>query len=234
MKIFALADLHLSLAKPKPMDVFGPAWTNHHLRIAENWQRLVTPEDLVLVCGDISWAMHLEEAEKDLNFLTELPGKKVLIRGNHDYWWKSISKVRSKLPEGIAALQNDYIAFGDIAVCGTRGWSIPNGQLSEEDKAIYLREILRAELSLNKAEKDGFQKKIFMLHFPPFLNGLLDPGFKELFANYGVHWCVYGHMHGNDHRFAVEGSLDGVQYVFVAADFTGFAPVELLEMNRLP
>lgn len=231
MKIFALADVHLSFFNSKPMDVFGPEWRNHHLLIAEKWRQLVAPKDWVLICGDISWAMHLPEAEEDLKFIAQLPGKKVLIRGNHDYWWKSISKVRNALPEGIQAIQNDYVPLGDIAVCGTRGWIVPNNQMSEADEKIYSREIIRTEISLSKAEKDGFKDKIFMLHFPPFQNKLLDPGFKRLFSSYGVRWCVYGHMHGSDHRFAVEGMIDGVSYTFAAADFTGFSPVEILEIE---
>jgi len=232
MKIFAIADLHLSLAKPKPMDIFGPAWSDHHLRIARRWRELVGEEDWVLICGDISWAMQLEEAREDLSFIAGLPGRKVLIRGNHDYWWKSISKVRNALPQGMAAIQNDYIAVGDTAVCGTRGWNLPGGNLTQEDEKIYQREIIRAEISLSKAEKDGYKEKIFMLHFPPFLNGVLDEGFKRLFNDYEVRWCVYGHMHGSDHKYAVEGIFDGVKYIFAAADFTDFAPVEIVQVNK--
>lgn len=231
MKIFALADLHLSLSQNKPMDIFGPAWTEHHLRIAENWVRLVGPQDWVLVCGDISWAMDLAEATRDLEYIAGLPGKKVLIRGNHDYWWKSISKVRSNLPQGMFAIQNDFVAVQGIAICGTRGWSVAGDEMAEEDQKIYRREILRAEMSLEQAEQAGYREKIFMLHYPPFLNGTLDSEFKRLFAEFGVRWCVYGHMHGSDHRFAVEGLVDGVNYIFAAADFTGFAPVEILEVT---
>lgn len=232
MKVFALADLHLSFSKSKPMDIFGPEWAGHHNRIEDNWKRLVSPDDWVLVCGDISWAMHLKEVQADLDFIGGLPGTKVLIRGNHDYWWKSISKIRKQLPEGIVAIQNDYAGFGEIAVCGTRGWNVPNGQLTDDDNKIYLREIVRAEISLSKAERDGYTKKIFMMHFPPFLNRNLDPNFERLFARYEVGWCVYGHMHGSDHRFAVEGTINGVQYFFTAADFTGFSPVEIMEVNK--
>lgn len=234
MKIFALADLHLSLSQHKPMDIFGPAWAEHHLRIAENWRRMVRPQDWVLVCGDISWAMDLEGVTQDLEYIGDLPGKKVLIRGNHDYWWKSISKVREALPQGIVAIQNDFIAVNDLAVCGTRGWTVPGGPvelMAEDDQKIYRRELLRAEMSLAKAEKAGYKEKIFMLHFPPFMNGSLDGEFKTLFADFGVRWCVYGHMHGSDHRFAVEGMIDGVRYIFVAADYTGFAPVEILALS---
>lgn len=227
MRIFALADLHLSFSSSKPMDVFGPAWKNHHFQIEKNWTALVAPEDLVLVCGDISWAMQMGEVSQDLDFIARLPGKKVLIRGNHDYWWKSISKVRAKLPDGVFALQNDYFPVEGIAVCGTRGWTLPGGNQSAEDDKIYARELVRAELSLRSAEADGYDKKIFMLHFPPFNNGRLDPEFYRLFTQYGVFVCIYGHMHGSDHRFAVEGEIGGVRYVFAAVDYTGFSPVEI-------
>lgn len=227
MRIFALADLHLSFSNDKPMDIFGPEWTEHHHQIEENWTSLVCHDDWVLVCGDISWAMYLEEAKKDLDFISRLPGKKVLIRGNHDYWWKSISRVRQVLPEGLFALQNDFIPIEEVAVCGTRGWTVPNGQLAEEDEKVYSRELIRGELSLSKAHCAGYSKKIFMLHFPPFADGKLDPGFKDLFSRYGVSLCVYGHMHGSDHKFAVEGTIEGVKYVFTAADFTHFSPVEI-------
>lgn len=232
MKIFALADLHLSFSKAKPMDIFGPAWYDHHLKIAENWKNVVCEEDWVLICGDISWAMHLEEAGEDLQFIAGLPGNKVLIRGNHDYWWKGISKVRKFLPQGITAIQNDYAAVGHLAVCGTRGWNLPSKQTPEEDEKIYQREIIRAEISLSNAEKDGFREKIFMMHFPPFLNGELDAGFARLFAKYNVGWCVYGHMHGSDHKYAVEGVIEGVRYIFAAADFTDFSPVEIVAVNK--
>ena len=227
MRIFALADLHLSFSKSKPMDIFGPAWENHHVKIERSWRALVSEEDWVLVCGDISWAMQVEEAREDLDFISRLPGKKILIRGNHDYWWKSISKVREKLPAGMVALQNDYFVLENMAVCGTRGWTLPNGNFTEEDLKIYSREIIRAGLSLQKAEAGGHREKIFMLHYPPFVNGRLDPEFGRLFSQYGVFLCVYGHMHGSDHRFAVEGEIDGVKFVFAAADYTGFSPVEI-------
>ncbi len=233
MKIFALADLHLSLSQHKPMDIFGPVWVEHHLRIAENWQQLAGPQDWILVCGDISWAMDLSGAAKDLEFIARLPGNKVLIRGNHDYWWKSISQVRERLPQGIVAIQNDFVAVNGLAVCGTRGWTVPGeseSQMAEDDQKIYRRELIRAEMSLTKAEKAGYKEKIFMLHFPPFMNGILDGGFRSLFADFGVRVCVYGHMHGSDHRFAVEGMIDGVRYIFVAADYTDFTPVEILEL----
>lgn len=227
MAVFALGDMHLSLAEPKPMDIFGEEWKSHHLKIADKWRQRVKNNDWVLICGDISWAMRLEDALLDIRFISELPGRKVLIRGNHDYWWKSISKVRSILPPGMYALQNDYLAIGEVAVCGTRGWVLPNGKLSPEDEKIYKRELIRAEMSLRKAEVAGYSEKVFMLHFPPFNNGKLDPGYRKLFKAYGVLWCVYGHLHGSDHRLAVEGNIDGIEYKFVACDYTNFAPVEI-------
>ena len=227
MKIFAVADTHLSLADPKPMDIFGSRWENHCYKLAENWRERVTPEDWVLICGDISWAMHLEDARPDLEFLGKLTGQKIIVRGNHDYWWKSISKVRAELPAGMYALQNDFISLGDIAVCGTRGWTMPNGQMTPEDEKVYRREILRAKMSFEKASRAGFTKMIFMMHYPPFNNGRLDTEFGELFKEYSPAACVYGHLHGHDHRHAFEGTINGTRFHFVSVDFTGFSPLEI-------
>ncbi|KUK10654.1 MAG: Putative phosphohydrolase [Clostridia bacterium 41_269] len=212
------------------MDIFGVQWADHHVKIEENWRRTVGENDWVLICGDISWAMDLEKAFLDLEFIARLPGKKILIRGNHDYWWKGISKLRKILPQGMFAIQNDFIPIEGIAVCGSRGWLLPNSNnYLPEDKKIYNRELLRAEMSLKKADGEGFREKLFMMHFPPFNNGRLDAGYRELFNKYKVKWCVYGHLHGADHRFAVEGNIDGIEYKFVACDYTDFTPVKILD-----
>ncbi|NLO89497.1 MAG: serine/threonine protein phosphatase [Clostridia bacterium] len=230
MGVFAIADLHLSLGEPKPMDIFGAHWENHHKKIEKNWRRNVSDDDWVLVCGDISWAMDLKKALLDLDFIAGLPGKKILIRGNHDYWWKGISKLRNALPQGMFVIQNDFVPIGKIAVCGSRGWLLPhNNNYLPEDEKIYNRELLRAEMSLKKAEVEGYGEKLFMMHFPPFNNGVLDPGYRKLFNEYRVKWCVYGHLHGPDHRFAVEGNIDGIEYRFVACDYTDFAPVKIID-----
>lgn len=226
MTIWAIADLHLSHDQSKPMDVFGPAWENHAGRIAGNWRRLVDAGDLVIVAGDISWAMELSDAAVDLHWIAALPGQKILLRGNHDYWWSSISKVRGALPPGMSALQNDHFLFEDWAVCGTRGWICPGeeGFDSEHDEKIYRREVGRLELSLKSAAGAGRKGIITALHYPPFNRQSSPSGFTELLERYEVSYCVYGHIHdaGRDRLF--QGERGGVNYRFVASDGVGFAP----------
>ncbi len=228
MRVFAIGDLHLSLARPKPMDVFGPHWSDHWPRIRENWEKAgITGEDAVLIPGDISWAMAISEAAADLSSIGELPGKKLMIRGNHDYWWSSLSKVRSILPKNTFALQNDAMRFPGLVVCGTRGWSCPGTPgFSPEDQKLYLRELIRMELSLNEAKKllqEG-DRLIAMIHYPPFNEQRETSGFTDLFASFGVECVVYGHLHGRSCRSAFEGELNGVQYTLTSCDHLGFKP----------
>ncbi len=230
MRVFALADLHLSGSVDKPMDVFGPAWDNHLARICTAWLESVGEEDLVLIPGDISWAMRLQEAETDLRTIAALPGKKLILRGNHDYWWNSLSKVRAALPEGMYALQNDAFAFGDVAVVGSRGWVCPEsaGFDDAEDRSIYEREVLRLGLSLSHAPKDKFL--VCMMHYPPFNERRNPSGFTELFEQYGVKRVVYGHLHGKACRNAFEGERNGVEYTLCSADHLEFKPKLILEL----
>ena len=171
MKIFAISDLHLSLNNPKPMNCFGPVWEGYEQKIFDDWREKVGDDDLVLLAGDFSWAMRLDEAKPDFELIKDLPGKKVLIRGNHDYWWSSISAVRAALPQNMFAIQNDAIKFGDIIVCGTRGWTVPeNGEFaSAEDEKIFKREVIRLDLTLKsaKALQQNGEKIICMMHYPP-------------------------------------------------------------------
>ena len=189
MKIFAISDLHISTNTDKPMDVFGGNWVGYLDKIKADWMNKVTDDDLVLVGGDISWAMALEDAKKDIDTLQELKGKKILIKGNHDYWWSGIGKVRDMLPENFYALQNDSIRFDGVVICGSRCWSVPGSpDFNEQDKKIYLREIERLKLSLKNAEKLKMEgdKLIALIHYPPFNVHREDSGFTELFKEYGV------------------------------------------------
>jgi predicted phosphohydrolase len=228
MKVFALADLHLGDAVDKPMDIFGPVWERHAERIESNWRARVGPDDWVLVPGDISWAMKLEEALPDLRFLDALPGRKVLLKGNHDYWWTSRAKVEAVLPPSLRLLQNDALDLGDgKGVVGARGWTPPDApRATDQDRKIYERELGRLELSL-KAAEGRFERLVAMLHYPPLYAGLGETGFVRLLREAGVAACVYGHLHGADHRYAVSGERGGIRYTFVAADAVGFAPVEI-------
>jgi len=229
MRLFALADPHLGQAVNKPMDVFGPRWERHAERLAQHWTETVGPDDLVLLPGDISWAMHLEDALPDLRFLADLPGRrKILLKGNHDYWWTSRAKVETLLPAGLELLQNDAVDLGDgLGLVGTRGWTPPDAPRAKEaDRKIYERELGRFALSLQAAE-GRFDRLIAMLHYPPIYEGALETGFVPLMREAGVEACLYGHLHGDDHRFAVHGLRDGIRYYFVAADALDFRPLEI-------
>ncbi len=230
MAIFALGDLHLSHEQDKPMDVFGPGWENHTKKIKENWNRLVGGDDLVIVPGDISWAMRLAEALPDLEWLSNLNGTKLLVRGNHDYWWSSIGKVRSRLPPSVHALQNDHFTWEEFAITGTRGWICPgeDGFDNEHDQKIYLREIQRLQLSLESARSDSFQELIAALHFPPFNRMGQPSAFTDLLEEYRVRICVFGHIHDEGRNSIFQGSKNGVEYRFVAADGNNFSPVRLV------
>lgn len=227
MAIYALADLHLSHGRAKPMDVFGEHWNSHPQKIHLNWNRVVGEADLVIVAGDISWAMRLPEAIEDLAWLGALPGRKLLVRGNHDYWWSAVGKVRQALPRGIHALQNDHFPWGGWAVCGTRGWLCPGeeGFNNGQDEKIYLREIRRLKLSLESARRAGFEDIIVALHFPPFNRQGQPSGFTGLMEEAGVKTCIYGHIHDEGRDKLFQGERGEVNYRFVAADGAGFTPV---------
>ena len=228
MRIFALGDLHLSHGNPKPMDIFGPNWAGHAARIEEAWRASVQAEDAVLIPGDISWAMDLAGARKDLDYLAALPGRKILLRGNHDYWWSSLSKVRACLPADIYALQNDCIILGGVAVVGTRGWVCPGSAAFDpaRDQKLYDREVIRLELSLKSAPAG--MEKLCMLHYPPFNEKRQQSGFTELLEAYGVERVLYGHLHGKSCRSAFEGMRNGVEYMLCSADYLHFSPKFIL------
>ncbi len=230
MSIFAIADLHLSHKQDKPMDVFGDGWDNHPEKLKENWNSLIREDDLVIVAGDISWAMRLEEALPDLHWLGALMGSKLLIRGNHDYWWSSIGKVRSNLPASIYALQNDYFEWGEYVICGTRGWNCPGDQGfdNEEDQKIYLREVQRLQLSLESGKRTGGERIIAALHFPPFNRKNEPSAFTSLLEEYGVEICIFGHIHDQGRDYIFQGQRNGVCYKFVAADGLDFKPLRLV------
>jgi len=227
MRIFAIADVHLSFGVEKPMDIFGAAWDRHPLRLKEAWESLVREEDTVLIPGDVSWGMTLEEAKPDLAFLGELPGEKILIRGNHDYWWNTATKVRSILPRGMRIVQNDAVTCGGYVIGGSRGWTFPGaeplpGADESRDRHIYSRELNRMDLSLRMMPEG--KHRIFMTHFPPCDEAHPDTEVTALMEKYGVETVVYGHLHGPSHRLAFEGEHNGVNYRFVAGDKLGFVP----------
>ncbi|CAM3787246.1 metallophosphoesterase [Alicyclobacillus pomorum] len=227
MAFYALGDLHLSHAVDKPMDVFGSGWDHHAEKIAEHWNQMVSDDDVVLIPGDISWAMTLEEARPDLDYIGRLHGDKVMIRGNHDYWWNGISKVRNALPSRCYAIQNDSLSLHGYAICGSRGWILPtHPKFTADDEVIHTREVGRLKMSLERAATYGLPI-IAMLHYPPCGMEGEDTLFTEVLEAFQVRLCVYGHLHGAAHRFAFEGIKNGVEYRLVSADYVNFKPVLL-------
>lgn len=236
MRIFAIGDLHMSTGTPnKAMDVFGPAWQDHTARIADSWEHTVRSDDVVLVPGDISWATHLEDAQSDLEALGGLPGRKVLVRGNHDYWWSAPAKVRRVLPDTVQIIQNDAIKVDDMVFCGTRGWPFPMGsELSDHDRKIFEREKLRLRMSLERAKQLGGEHLIVLLHFPPLYENALRTDFVQILEEFGPDHVVFGHLHGKilDQVQMHEFQWNGIAYHLVSADYVGFAPVEIAAVPR--
>jgi len=227
MKIFAISDLHLSINNPKPMDIFGSAWDDYVDKIIADWEKKVSENDVVLIAGDISWAMNLEEAVLDLEFIGRLKGNKIMIRGNHDYWWKSITGLRAKLPPKFYALQNDCLRLGNTIFCGSRGWMVDSS--TEEDKKIFDRELIRIKLSLDemkKHKKDG-DRVVLMLHFPPFNSKLDNNKTTDLIAEYCVDKVVYGHLHGNKIRTPLKSFKGKTEYILTSCDQVNNELVEI-------
>lgn len=223
MKIFAISDLHLSVNNPKPMDIFGPVWDNYIEKIFLDWKEKVSEDDIVLLAGDFSWAMKIEDAVADFKLLEDLPGKKVIIRGNHDYWWKSISAVRNILPKNMWAIQNDAIRFDGVVICGTRGWQVAenDSKTSPEDQKIFDREVLRLDMTLTAGEKllAENDKLICMMHYPPMNFAKEDSSFSRLIEKHGVKSVVYGHLHGYKNPCLVF-EKNGVNYYLTSCDET--------------
>ncbi|MEG1582056.1 MAG: metallophosphoesterase [Clostridia bacterium] len=222
MKIFAISDLHLSTSVNKPMDVFGGNWEGYEEKIFNDWQEKVSDEDVVLLAGDLSWGMKLSEAEADIKKVAQQKGKKIIIKGNHEYWWKSISAVRDILSCNMIALQNDSTRVGDYLICGTRGWVVPeeNKTLALEDEKLYLREVARLKLTLDdmqKNRKDG-DKVICMMHFPPFNSMRADSEFTRLIEQYKIDKVVYGHLHGNSGRRELVTIKNDITYYLTSCD----------------
>ena len=230
MKIFAISDLHLSVNNPKPMDIFGPTWDNYVDKIFADWKEKVSENDLVLLAGDFSWAMKLEETAADFAMLKVLPGKKIIIRGNHDYWWKSISAVRAILPANFFAIQNDAIKFEDVIVCGTRLWNLPDSMraMTPENEKIYKRELIRLELTLQEAKKlqTNQEEIVCMLHYPPYTFKEEDNQVTALLEKYGVKKVVYGHIHAYCKQNRVL-QKNGVTYFLTSCDLVGNKLIEI-------
>lgn len=229
MAIFVIADLHLSFSQDKPMDIFGENWVGHEKKIEKDWIKKVKEDDLVILPGDFSWETYLENTKLDFEFLNKLPGKKLLLKGNHDYWWSTITSMRRFLKENnfetIDFLYNNSCEYENKIICGTRGWSITDAEM---DKKLINRELIRLELSL----KDGInnygneKEKIVFMHYPPITKAKIitnqEAEFVELMKKYKVKRCYYGHLHGTSIHDAVEGEIEGIQFKLVSADGLDF------------
>ena len=232
MRIYVIGDLHLALDPriDKPMDVFGPAWANHDQRVKENWTAKIHEDDLVVLPGDISWGLKIEEAMADFEFIHNLPGKKVIFKGNHDLWWTGLKKMNA-LFDSIEFVQNNCYMAGNIAICGTRGWTCPGSEGFEpSDEKIYKRELLRLEMSLEDAKKQGATEIIGFLHYPPTNEKKQLSGFTKMFEEYGVKQVYYGHLHGDDAKRNRDTiSLNGTKYRLVSLDAIDCDPVLIRE-----
>lgn len=229
MSIFAIGDLHLPGHAQKPMDVFGSHWDRHFETISDHWRRMVASTDVVLIPGDISWAMQLDQALDDLHAIAALPGRKLLLRGNHDYWWSSLSKLRAALPEGMFALQNDALALDGHVFCGTRGWMFPTAQqpLGEQDEKVFRRELMRLRMSLDQAARLHGEDLTVLMHYPPLFADGVSTDFTDILEEYAVTRVVYGHLHGAGIKVAFRGERHGIQYFLTSCDALGFCPLQI-------
>ena len=229
MALYAIGDTHLSLGSDKPMDVFGGGWEGYVDKLREGFAP-VNADDTVVLCGDLSWGMSLEEARDDFAFLnSELPGEKWLLKGNHDYWWNTAAKMNAFFQangfERLHILHNNCAYYAEIALCGTRGWFFEENGGPQTEK-VFKRELIRLEASLKAA---GEREKLCFLHYPPLYRGYRCQEIIDLLERYEVSACYYGHLHGPSHRLAIEGVQGGVDYHLVSADFVGFRPKKILD-----
>ena len=224
MALYAIGDLHLCLGAPKPMDIFGGAWTGYMDKLREGMS-VITEEDTTVLLGDLSWALGLEEAQADFSWIAGIPGRKIILKGNHDYWWCSARKFlefREKHGfENSELLNNNHFEYDGYAICGTRGWFFEEERGSQHDEKVFKRELLRLEASLKSA---GDLPKIVFLHYPPRYKGYTCEPILELLDRYDVHRCFYGHLHGASHGLAMEGQWDGIEFRLVSADKLDFKP----------
>ena len=224
MALYAIGDLHLCLGAEKPMDVFGGAWVGYMDKLKEGLA-CIQPEDTTMLLGDLSWALDLDHAKEDFAFINEIPGKKIILKGNHDYWWSTAAKFRKFCEENgfsdMHLLNNNCFEYGDHAICGTRGWFFEENRSGDHDEKVFKRELIRLEASLKAA---GEKEKIVFLHYPPRYKGYTCEEILALLREYGVRQCYYGHLHGPSHKLAMEGLWDGTEFRLVSADYLNFTP----------
>lgn len=222
MSLFAIADTHLSLGTNKPMDSF-PGWNDYVARLGNNWNSIVKEEDTVVIAGDISWAMNFDELYEDFSFLNDLNGKKIIVKGNHDYWWNTLSKMNKFIAENnfdsINILQNNSYDVDGISVCGSRGWMFESSE--EHDEKILSREVGRIKMSLDSVVNEN---RILFLHYPPITTNSSCNEILDTLKEYGIKKCFYGHLHGMATKYAFEGEYDGIDFKLISADRLSFVP----------
>ena len=224
MALYAIGDLHLCLGAPKPMDIFGGAWVGYMDKLREGLS-VIGPEDTTVLLGDLSWALDLECSKPDFSWINEIPGRKIILKGNHDYWWSTAAKFYKFCEKNGFSdqwiLNNNHYEYDGYAICGTRGWFYEEQRSGEHDEKVFKRELMRLESSLKSA---GDLHKLVFLHYPPKYKGYECPEIIELMKRYNVRQCFYGHLHGASHGLAMEGQWDGIEYHLVSADKLGFRP----------
>jgi len=230
LALYAIGDLHLSLTTEKPMDVFGGEWVNYIDKISAGFQ-VMTAEDICVLCGDISWGMSLEESLADFQFIDNLPGMKIILKGNHDYWWNTATKISNFFQTHnittIDILHNNCFDYNDIVICGTRGWMADDEFTLEQNKKISDREAIRLRASLQAG--GDVKEKICFFHYPPRYRNTICHDLVSLMNEYNVKKCYYGHLHGDGHRYATQGLVDGIDYQLISADFLNFVPYKIIE-----
>lgn len=228
MALYAIGDLHLSLGAEKPMDVFGGKWLGYMDKLREGVS-VIGPEDTTVLLGDLSWALNLEGAVKDFAWINQIPGRKIILKGNHDYWWSTAAKFYKFCQENGFEdqwiLNNNHYEYDGWAICGTRGWFFEEDRGGTHDEKVFHRELIRLETSLKSA---GDKNKMVFLHYPPRYRGYECREIIELLERYEVRRCFYGHLHSESHKLAVEGLWGGVEYRLVSADYIGFKPVTVI------
>ena len=227
MALYAIGDLHLCLGAPKPMDIFGGAWVGYMDKLKEGMS-VIQPEDTTVLLGDLSWSLDLPNAKADFAWINEISGRKIILKGNHDYWWSTAAKFQKFCAEhgfeNLHLLNNNFFEYDGYAICGTRGWFFEEERSGQHDEKVFKRELIRLETSLKSA---GEKEKYCFLHYPPRYRGYECPEILQLLKNYDVKLCCYGHLHSESHKLAIEGMHDGVDFRLCAADFLRFKPMRL-------
>jgi len=228
MALYAIGDLHLCLSTPKPMDVFGGAWTGYMDKLEEGFSD-ICEEDTTVLMGDLSWSLDLSEAKEDFAWINRIPGRKIILKGNHDYWWSTAAKFYKFCNENGFSnqfiLNNNHYEYEGWAICGTRGWFFEEDRSGEHDEKVFRRELLRLEASLRSA---GDLPKLVFLHYPPRYKGYTCEPILELLRRYDVRKCFFGHLHGASHKLAVEGLWNGIDYRLTSADYLAFSPLKVI------